>query len=76
MQKLIEMLLENLSTRDVFLFRIACGACGTECGGSQVRFSKAGVNPQSRRRKSSMMRSMSRNSRLHGARQCAMQRSS
>ena len=51
MQKLIEMLLENLSTRDVFLFRIACGACGTECGGSQVRFSKAGVNPQSREKK-------------------------
>ena len=51
MQKLIEMMLENLSTRDVFLFRIACGACGTECGGSQVRFYKAGVNPQSREKK-------------------------
>ena len=46
MKKLIEMLLENLSTRDVFLFRIACGACGTEYGNRPVRFSKAGVIPQ------------------------------
>jgi hypothetical protein len=45
-KKLIEMLLENLSTRDVFLFRIACGACGTEYGNRPVRFSKAGVIPQ------------------------------
>ena len=41
MKKLIEMLLENLSTRDVFLFRIACGACGAEYGNKPVRFSKA-----------------------------------
>ena len=46
MKKLIEMLLENLSTRDVFLFRIACAACGTEYGNRPVRFSKAGVIPQ------------------------------
>lgn len=46
MKKLIEMLLENLSTRDVFLFRIACGACGTEYGNRPVRFSKAGVIPK------------------------------
>ena len=46
MKKLIEMLLENLSTRDVFLFRIACGECGREYGNKPVRFSKAGVIPQ------------------------------
>ena len=46
MKKLIEMMLENLSTRDVFLFRIACGACGTEYGNKPVRFSKAGMIPQ------------------------------
>ena len=46
MKKLIEMLLENLSTREVFLFRIACGTCAAEFGGKQVRFSKAGITPQ------------------------------
>ena len=46
MKKLIEMLMENLSTREVFLFRIACGACGTAYGNKPVRFSKAEVIPQ------------------------------
>ena len=45
MKKLIEMMLENLSTREVFLFRIACAACGTSYGGKPVRFSKAGIIP-------------------------------
>ena len=45
MKKLIEMMLTNLSTREVFLFRIACASCGAEYGGKQVQFSKAGVNP-------------------------------
>lgn len=45
MKKLVEMLLENLSTREVFLFRIACSACGTEFGGKKTRFSKAGIIP-------------------------------
>ena len=46
MKKLIEMLLENLSTREIFLFRIACGTCGTEYGNKPVRFSKAEMIPQ------------------------------
>ena len=46
MKKLIEMLLENHSTRDVFLFRIACGACGTEYANKPVQFSKAKAIPQ------------------------------
>ena len=46
MKKLIERMLENLSTRDVFLFRIACGACGKEYGNKPMRFSKAEVIPQ------------------------------
>lgn len=46
MKKLIELMLENLSTRDMFLFRIACGACGKEYGNKPVRFSKAEVIPQ------------------------------
>ena len=45
MKQLVEMLLENLSTREVFLFRIACDACGKEFGGKPVRFSKAGITP-------------------------------
>ena len=45
MKKLVEMMLENLSTREVFLFRIACAACGTPYGGKSVRFSKAGITP-------------------------------
>ena len=45
MKQLVEMLLENLSTREVFLFRIACSACGKEYGGKRVRFSKAGITP-------------------------------
>ena len=46
LKKLIELFLNNLSTRDVFLFRISCGACGTEYGNKPVRFSKAGVIPR------------------------------
>ena len=45
MKQLVDMLLENLSTREVFLFRIACGTCGTQFGGKSVRFSKAGITP-------------------------------
>ena len=46
LKKLIEMFLENLSTKDVFLFRIACGVCGTEFSNKPRRFSKAGITPQ------------------------------
>ena len=45
MKKLVEMMLENLSTREVFLFRIACSTCAAEFGGKPVRFSKAGIIP-------------------------------
>ena len=45
MTQLVDMLLENLSTREVFLFRIACGICAAEFGGKPVRFSKAGILP-------------------------------
>lgn len=46
MKELIEMFLENLSTRDVFMFRISCGSCAAQYGNKPVRFSKAGVIPQ------------------------------
>ena len=45
MKQLVDMLLENLSPRVVFLFRIACSACAAEFGGKPVRFSKAGITP-------------------------------
>ena len=45
MKQLVDMLLENLSTRVIFLFRIACGNCAAEFGGKPVRFSKAGIAP-------------------------------
>ena len=45
MKQLVDMLLENLSTREVFLFHSACASCGTEYGGKSVRFSKAGITP-------------------------------
>ena len=51
MKQLIEMLLENLSTKDVFLFRIACGTCGTEFANRQVKFSKAGITPRTHGKK-------------------------
>ena len=51
MKQLIEMLLENLSTKDVFLFRIACGECGSEFANKQVKFSKAGITPQTQSKK-------------------------
>lgn len=41
MKELIEAVLENLSTREVFLFRVICGCCGTEYGNKPIRFSKA-----------------------------------
>ena len=51
LKQLVEKLLENLSTREVFLFRIACGACGRSYGGKQVRFSKAGITPSTEGKK-------------------------
>ena len=51
MKQLIEMLLENLSTKDVFLFRIACGECGSEFANKKVKFSKAGITPQTQSKK-------------------------
>ena len=47
MKQLIEAILENLSTKEVFLFRIACASCGTEYTNRPTRFSKAGITPAS-----------------------------
>lgn len=43
MKKLVDMLLTDLSTKEVFLFRLDCSSCGRSYGGKQVRFSKADI---------------------------------
>lgn len=45
MKKLVEIMLENCSTRDSFRFRISCDECGKVFANKPVRFSKAGVVP-------------------------------
>ena len=47
MKEILERILENLSTREVFLFRVRCGSCGTEYGNPPMRFSKADTVPES-----------------------------
>lgn len=45
MRKLVEMALKNMSTKEVFLFHISCANCGLEYGNKPIRFTKAGVAP-------------------------------
>lgn len=45
LRKLVETALENLSTKEVFLFRISCASCGLEYGNKPILFTKAGVVP-------------------------------
>ena len=45
LKKLVEKGLENLSTKEVLLFRICCASCGQAYGNQPIRFSKAGVDP-------------------------------
>ena len=43
MKKLVEAVLENLSTKEVFLFQVTCGNCGSEYGNRPIRFSKSEI---------------------------------
>ena len=45
MKKLVEVVLEDLSSKEVFLFRVTCGSCGKEYGNKPIRFSKAEIPP-------------------------------
>lgn len=45
MKKLVESILENLSTKDVFMFRVTCVSCGTDYANKPIRFSKSGIVP-------------------------------
>ena len=47
MRKLVDHILEDLSTRDAFLFRVRCGSCGQAYSNRPVPFTKAGVTPGS-----------------------------
>ena len=51
MKHLVELILEDLSSRDVFLFRASCGECGKEYGSKAVHFSKAGIVPETKGKK-------------------------
>ena len=48
MKELVDSVLENLSSKEVFLFRLTCGSCGTEYGNRPIRFSKAETPPTTR----------------------------
>ena len=50
MKKLVEAIIENLSTKEVFLFRVTCGSCGTEYGNKPIRFSKSEIPPTTQRK--------------------------
>ena len=45
MKKLVEEIIQNFSTREVFLFHVTCSSCGKEYGNKPIRFSKAGIVP-------------------------------
>ncbi len=51
MKQLVEAVLENLSTKDVFLFRASCASCGTGYADKPIRFSKAGLIPATQSKK-------------------------
>lgn len=48
MRKLVEAVLENLSSKEVFLFRVTCASCCSEYGNKPIQFSKADVPPTTR----------------------------
>ena len=45
MKKLIEIMLDDLSTEESFRFRVSCEECGRGYADKRVRFSKAGTEP-------------------------------
>ena len=48
MKQLVELALENLSSKEVFLFRVICGSCGSGYGNRPLRFSKANIPPDTK----------------------------
>ena len=70
MKKLVETVLENHSTKEVFLFRLSCASCGQEYGNQPIRFSKAGVDPVTDRNR--ILYHALYEQELHSARQAAI----
>ena len=48
MRKLVEAVLEDCSSKEVFLFQVVCGSCNTQYGNRPIRFSKAETPPTTR----------------------------
>ena len=74
MKKLVEALLENLSTREVFLFRIACADCGASFGNQPIRFSKAGEEANTQAKQT--LRAVLYEQELRSVRQTAIRQAS
>ena len=51
MKKLVETVLENRSSKEMFLFRVTCRSCSTEYGNKPIRFSRAGIPPATQSKK-------------------------
>ena len=47
MREIVDAILKDCSTREVFSFSIRCAECGEVWKSRQIRFSKAGVSPLS-----------------------------
>lgn len=45
MKKLVEAVIENLSSKKTFRFRVTCGCCAAEYGNRPIQFSKAETPP-------------------------------
>lgn len=45
MRKLVEAVLQDLSSKEAFLFRVTCGSCGRKYGNRPIPFSKARTAP-------------------------------
>jgi hypothetical protein len=45
LKKLVESILEDLSTKEVFLFHVFCENCSAEYASKPIRFTKAGLTP-------------------------------
>ena len=70
MKTLIASILENRSTRELFMFRALCGVCGASYGNRVMRFSKAGMEPAAESRR--IIIEALYEQELHSARQTAI----
>lgn len=69
-KRLVEAVLEDLSSREVFLFRALCAGCGAAFGNHPRPFTKAGVRPQTPGRQ--ILYDVLYEQEFHAARQAAI----